>query len=130
MQIPRAVAVFNKHVNNRVQRLWAWLLPPWAILQHTGRKSGTVYRTPIVGFVGADGFAVPLLYGDQSDWARNLLAANGGIIERKGRKYELRAPRVIDSKSVAISGIGARYVRAASKAFVATIGPRVQEFGD
>lgn len=125
MQIPRAVAVFNKHINNRVQGLWAWLLPPWAIMRHTGRKSGTVYRTPIVGFVGADGFAVPLLYGEQSHWALNLLAANGGIIERKGHKYQLQNPRIVDSESVAISGIGARYVRAAPKAFVATIGPRV-----
>lgn len=125
MQIPRAVAVFNKHINNRVQRLWAWLLPPWAILCHSGRKSGTAYRTPVVGFVGADGFAVPLLYGEQSHWARNLLASDGGIIERKGRKYELQAPRVVDSKTVVIGGIGARYVRAAPKAFVATIGARV-----
>lgn len=124
MQIPRAVAVFNKLINNRVQRLWAWVLPPWAILRHTGRTSGTVFRTPIVGFVGTDGFAVPLLYGEQSDWVRNLLAAGGGIIERKGRKYELQAPRVVDSGSVAISGIGARYVRLAPRAFVATIGPR------
>lgn len=125
MQIPRAVAVFNKHVNNRVQRMWAWVLPPWAILRHVGRKSGAVYRTPIMGFVCGDEFAVPLLYGEQSDWALNLIAADGGVLERKGRKYVLRAPRVVDSKSVAISGIGARYVRAAPKAFVATIGPRV-----
>lgn len=125
MEIPRGVAVFNKYVNNRVQRLWAWALPPWAILRHTGRKSGAVYRTPIVGFVGADGFAVPLLYGEKSEWARNLLAADGGIIERKGRKYELQSPRIVDSKSVVISGMGARYVRSAPKAFVARIGPRV-----
>ncbi len=125
MQIPRAVAVFNKHINNRVQRLWAWLLPPWAIIRHTGRKSGTVYRTPIVGFVGADGFAVPLLYGEQSEWARNILAADGGTIERLGRKYQLQDPRVVDSASVSIGGVGALYVRSAPKAFVATIGPRM-----
>lgn len=125
MQIPRWVAVFNKHVNNRIQRRWAWLLPPWAILQHVGRKSGSVYRTPIVGFVSGQEFAVPLLYGEQSDWARNLIAADGGILERKGYKYVLLAPRVVDSASVALSGVGARYVRAAPRAFVATIGPRI-----
>lgn len=125
MQIPRAVAVFNKHINNRVQRLWAWVLPPWAILRHVGRKSGAVYRTPIIGFVYGDEFAVPLLYGEQSDWARNLIAADGGVLERKGRKYMLQAPRVVDSKLVPIKGIGARYVRAAPRAFTATIGPRI-----
>ncbi|WP_310963442.1 PNPOx family protein [Nocardioides terrisoli] len=125
MQIPRAVAVFNKLINNRVQRLWAWVLPPWAILRHTGRRSGTVFRTPVVGFVCADGFVVPLLYGERSDWARNILAADGGIIERRGRTYELQDPRVVDSALIAITGIGARYVRAAPKALVATIGPRV-----
>lgn len=125
MQIPRSVAVFNKHVNNRVQRLWAWLLPPWAILRHVGRKSGAVYRTPIVGFVCGEEFAVPLLYGEQSDWARNLIAADGGVLERKGRKYVLQTPRIVDSASVPITGLGARYVRAAPKAFVATVGPRI-----
>ena|SRR5690348_4612975 len=125
MQIPRSVAVFNKHVNNRVQRLWAWLLPPWAILRHVGRKSGAVYRTPIVGFVCGEEFAVPLLYGEQSDWARNLIAADGGVLERKERKYVLQAPRIVDSASVPITGLGARYVRAAPKAFVATVGPRI-----
>ena len=125
MQIPRSVAVFNKHINNRVQRLWAWVLPPWAILRHVGRKSGAVYRTPIIGFVYGDEFAVPLLYGEQSDWARNLIAADGGVLERKGRQYVLQAPRVVDSTSVPIRGIGGRYVRAAPKAFVATIGSRI-----
>lgn len=125
MQIPRWVAVFNKHVNNRIQRRWAWLVPPWAILRHVGRTSGSVYRTPVMGFVSGQEFAVPLLYGEQSDWARNLIAADGGILERKGRKYALVAPRVVDSTSITIGGIGGRYVRAAPKAFVATIGSRI-----
>ena len=125
MQIPRSVAVFNKHTNNRVQRVWAWVLPPWAILRHMGRKSGAVYRTPIIGFAYGDEFAVPLLYGEQSDWARNLIAADGGVLERKGRQYVLQAPRVVDSTSVPIRGIGGRYVRLAPRAFVATIGPRI-----
>ena len=34
---------------------------------------------------------VPLLYGEESDWARNLLRAGGGRAVRGGRTYELVA---------------------------------------
>jgi deazaflavin-dependent oxidoreductase (nitroreductase family) len=125
MQIPRVVAIFNKYINNRIQGLWAWLLPPWAVIGHTGRKSGKAYRTPVFGFVGGGSFAVPILYGERTDWVRNLLAANGGTLQRGGRRYELRDPRIVPAAEITLRGIAGRYARMAPSALIATIGPRV-----
>lgn len=129
MQIPRAVTVFNKYVNNRIQGLWAWLLPPWAIIGHTGRRSGKSYRTPVLGFVGDGCFVVPILYGEQTDWVRNLLAANGGALHRAGRRYELRDPQIVPASEIRMRGLGGRYARIAPSALVATIGPRLLRQG-
>ena len=40
MKLSRRVARFNKRINNRIQGIYAWLLPPWAVILHEGRRSG------------------------------------------------------------------------------------------
>ena len=47
----RVIAHFNKYVTNPLQRLWAPWLPYMAVIEHTGRKSGKPYRTPVMAFV-------------------------------------------------------------------------------
>lgn len=121
MQIPRAVAVFNKYVNNRIQGLWAWLVPPWAVIGHTGRKSGRSYRTPVLGFTGDGCFVVPILYGERTDWVQNLLAAGGGTLHRSGRRYQLCEPRIVSAAGVTLRGLGGWYARLAPSALEATI---------
>lgn len=78
MKLPRGLAHFNKKVTNRIQGSWAWLLPPYAVIVHQGRKSGRTFRTPVVASVGNDEIVVGILYGSQSDWVRNLLASGTG----------------------------------------------------
>ena len=46
----RRFARFNKRVTNRIQGLYAWLVPPWAVILHRGRRSGRQYRTPLFAF--------------------------------------------------------------------------------
>ncbi len=94
MPIPRAVARFNRVVTNPVQRLWAGRLPGFAIVEHTGRRSGATYRTPVNAFETSDGFTIALTYGAESDWVRNVQAAGGGHLEHRGRHIEVEAPRV------------------------------------
>jgi deazaflavin-dependent oxidoreductase (nitroreductase family) len=93
MQIPRGVARFNRVVTNRVQGTWAWLAPPWAVIVHRGRRSGRVYRTPVVASARRGRFRVAILYGERSDWVLNLLAGGGQVV-RRGRTYPLIDPRV------------------------------------
>ncbi|MFH5211187.1 nitroreductase family deazaflavin-dependent oxidoreductase [Antrihabitans sp. NCIMB 15449] len=109
MQLPRAIASFNKYVTNHIQGLWAWLLPPWAVVHHTGRSSGRAFKTPIMGFKTPEGFAIPMLYGPQSQWVKNLLAAGGGEIQRGGKRFRLVDPRVVHASEITAKGIAGVY---------------------
>lgn len=126
MQVPRAIATVNKYVTNRIQGLWAWLVPPWAVIHHTGRISGRAFATPVVGFRTPQGFAVPVLYGRESHWVQNLLAAGGGEIQHGGKRYRLDEPRVISASEITATGIAGVYTRAADEVLVATIATRLQ----
>ena len=96
MPLPKALARFNRHVTNRVGRLVAGWLPPFAIVWHRGRKSGHEYRTPIWAFRTEDGYVVALTYGARSDWVRNVVAASGCRIQRAGRLMTMLDPRVVN----------------------------------
>src|SRR5712691_3469267 len=101
MKLSRRVARFNRVVNNRVQGVYAWILPPWAVILHRGRRSGRAYRTPLLAFRQDGTLIVALLYGEESDWLRNLRAAGGGQVVRAGRTFELGTPRVVDTAAAA-----------------------------
>src|SRR5206468_3664894 len=88
------LARFNRVVTNPVQRLWAGRLPPFAIVEHTGRKTGRLYRTPVSAFVKDDMVTIRLPYGTERDWVRNLVAASGGVIQRRGRRMRVTQPEV------------------------------------
>lgn len=104
MKVRRRIAGFNKVVTNRVQGQWAWLLPPWAVVVHSGRRSGRVYRTPVVASVRAGELRIRVLYGLESDWVQNLLAAGGGELVRRGRTYPLHNPRIERGTLVGLLG--------------------------
>ncbi|GAB2983012.1 nitroreductase family deazaflavin-dependent oxidoreductase [Nocardioides montaniterrae] len=89
MYAPRALARFNRVVTNPIQRRWAGRLPLHGIVTHVGRKSGRVYRTPLLCFRRGDRVAFIVGYGLQSDWARNLIASGGGELQHRGRSYVL-----------------------------------------
>jgi deazaflavin-dependent oxidoreductase (nitroreductase family) len=76
MPVPRAVRRFNKHVTNRVLRVLAghgWFVE----VEHVGRRSGRIYRTPIMAFRDGDTVTIALTYGPNVDWLRNVQAAGG-----------------------------------------------------
>jgi deazaflavin-dependent oxidoreductase (nitroreductase family) len=70
--------------------------PLWAILRHTGRKSGKVYETPVVARPTPDGFIIPLPFGNATQWAKNLLASGGGSLRFAGQEYLISEPRLVD----------------------------------
>jgi deazaflavin-dependent oxidoreductase (nitroreductase family) len=95
MPIPKAVARFNRYVTNPLARLVAGWLPPFAVVEHRGRRSGREYRTPVWSFRTGDGFVIPLTYGADSDWVHNVLASKGCRVRSRGRVMDLSAPRVV-----------------------------------
>jgi deazaflavin-dependent oxidoreductase (nitroreductase family) len=98
MHLPHFMRRVNRVFTNPVLGTIAWLLPPLAVVHHVGRKSGRRYRTPVVAFRSAKGFVIPMTYGRDVDWARNLLKARGCELVQMGRHVALRNPRIVDAR--------------------------------
>jgi hypothetical protein len=70
-----------------------------------------------------------MLYGEESDWVRNLLA-RGGQVVRAGRTYELVNPRIVDPEAaVGVSRVARTIGRLSGKLLVAELGERRPGFG-
>ena len=93
------VARLNKRVTNPIQRLWASNLSHMAVIEHTGRKSGYNYQTPVMAFVEDSGLSVVLNYGEKSDWVRNVQSAGSAVVVHQGKRYKLTDPRIVSSDS-------------------------------
>jgi deazaflavin-dependent oxidoreductase (nitroreductase family) len=122
IELSRGVARFNRAVTNPIQRQYAWLLAPWLIVCHRGRRSGRPYRTPVIAFLRGRTLAIVILYGERSDWVRNVLAGGAQVV-RAGRTYELISPMVVDARdAVGISPAARVLGRLSEKLLVAQLG--------
>lgn len=101
MPAPRWIARANKAGLNRITKFIAPWAPGWAVVVHRGRRSGRIFRTPLWAFHRGDGFVIALTYGAESDWVRNVLAAGGGELESRRRRYAVGSPRVYRDESAA-----------------------------
>jgi len=101
MNLPRFLRSVNRVLTNPLMRTFAWLVPPLAVVHHVGRKSGRTYRTPVLAFPSARGVVIPMTYGRDVDWARNLVRAGGGAVEQMGRRVPVRSPRIVGFDAVA-----------------------------
>jgi deazaflavin-dependent oxidoreductase (nitroreductase family) len=90
---PRWLARVNRRVTNRVTFPIARQAPGLGVVVHTGRRSGRPYRTPVCAFQTARGYAIALIYGPESDWPKNVLAAGGCTLLTRGAAVPLTAPR-------------------------------------
>ena len=66
------------------------------VIHHHGRHSGQVYATPTGARQLADGFIIPIMFGGQADWVRNVQAAGGCVIEWNGVLYPVVDPEIVD----------------------------------
>ncbi|WP_182358236.1 nitroreductase family deazaflavin-dependent oxidoreductase [Tomitella gaofuii] len=85
----------NRRFTNRIQGAWAPYLPPWAVILHVGRRSGRSYETPVLAFRHHGSVSVALPYGARADWVRNVVAAQGCRMRRRGKIVELTHPRIV-----------------------------------
>ena len=95
MPLPRRLARFNRVATNRVVGPFARYLPGFALVSHVGRRSGRTYRTPVNFYRRGDGYVIALIYGADSQWVRNVLAAGFADVETRGRRLHLVGPEVI-----------------------------------
>lgn len=92
----RLVAWINRSVLNPIVLRIAGPLAV-SVVHHTGRRTGREYRTPVFAEPTGEGFIVGLIYGADTDWCRNVLAARGATLAHRGHELRLTSPRVIDA---------------------------------
>ena len=99
MPLPAVVAKMNRVITNPVTRRFAGRVPPFAIVEHRGRTSGALYRTPIMAFPADDGFVIALTYGPETDWVRNVLAAGDCALDYRNQRIALTEPKLLHGSS-------------------------------
>jgi deazaflavin-dependent oxidoreductase (nitroreductase family) len=91
MPVPRWVAKVNKRFTNPQ----ALKRGEWPVLTHVGRTSGATYRTPLEAHPIDDGYIFVLMYGSDSDWVQNVLAAGTATLDIGNDTFELVHPKLI-----------------------------------
>ena len=66
-----------------------------AAVHHVGRRSGTRFITPVIAHRSAGEVFIPLPYGTEVDWLRNLRAAGRGAVDLDGRAFDVERPEVV-----------------------------------
>ncbi|QLY27865.1 nitroreductase family deazaflavin-dependent oxidoreductase [Nocardia huaxiensis] len=94
MPLPKALARINRRVSNPVLGIGARILPGFGIVVHAGRKSGRIYRTPVMVFGRDGGYRFALTYGRDVDWVKNIRAAGKFEFEHLGRTVTVTDPVV------------------------------------
>ena len=95
MPLPHSIARFNRRVTNRVLTPLVRHFPGFGMIVHAGRRSGREYRTPVLGFRSGERMTFALTYGPETDWVRNILAADGCRFVSRGREMQLTGPRLV-----------------------------------
>jgi len=70
-----------------------------AQMHHNGRRSGRSFMTPVGAKLSGVYFLIPLTFGNQSDWCRNVRAAGGATVRCKGADYHVIEPELLDTKA-------------------------------
>jgi len=73
---------------------------PWAVITHVGRRSGRTHETPILPHRAGDTFVIPLSYGREVHWLRNVLAAGDATIRLHGSAVRVAEPRIVPAEDV------------------------------
>ena len=115
MPLPAGLARFNRKFTNRVTTPFARRLPWFGVVRHVGRRTGTVYETPVNCWVGEGAVTIALTYGSDVDWLRNLVAAGGGEVIEGGKSIPVGTPVLIET------GAGRRRIPAVIRGALALI---------
>ena len=109
----RAVAVEARRAAPMPLRIGARLMNPiirrlagkrhvrlFALIAHQGRRSGRTYMTPVAARRTVDGFVIPMAFGEQADWFRNVQAAGECVIRWNGIAYHVVEPVIVNWATV------------------------------
>ena len=93
------IRVLNKYATNRLLiHISGKKFGHFAILNHEGRKTGKIYRIPIIAEPVENGFIIALTYGRKVDWYANILTKGGCSLLWKNKEYRLNNPEFVDKE--------------------------------
>jgi len=93
------IRVLNKYATNRLLiHISGKRFGHLAILNHEGRKTGKIYRIPIIAEPVENGFMIALTYGRKTDWCANVLTKGGCSLIWKNKEYRLNNPEFVDNE--------------------------------
>jgi deazaflavin-dependent oxidoreductase (nitroreductase family) len=93
MPLPHWLTRVNLALTNNLIRPFAGYLPWFGVLEHVGRRSGTIRQTPINIFRRGDAYVIALTYGPEVQWLQNILATGGCRVMMRGQWVALAKPR-------------------------------------
>lgn len=100
-QVQDRARILNKRMLNPLAIRFAGRpFAPYGIVRHVGRQSGQQYDTPVLVRAVGDQFVVPLPYGTEVDWYRNVRAADECTVVYDGSAYRAELPRLVDPAAV------------------------------
>jgi len=89
--LPRWLARINKRTFN----VWEIRRGKRPVLSHVGRSSGQTLHTPLDAHQIDGGYLFIPMYGAESDWVLNILAAGSARLTVDGEERTLVAPRLV-----------------------------------
>jgi deazaflavin-dependent oxidoreductase (nitroreductase family) len=99
-RVRHLITRYNKCVTNRLMLPFSGRSGSSAIVHHIGRRSGRPYATPVIAHQTGRDVIIPLPYGTDVDWLRNLLAAGEAVVDLEGRSLGVDEPAVVDIDDV------------------------------
>jgi deazaflavin-dependent oxidoreductase (nitroreductase family) len=114
MPFPRLLArVHKEYINKVAVRLIGHT--SIAELEHVGRRTGRVHRTPVRAFRTRDKVVIGLNFGRESDWMKNIKAAQRCRMRLGDQVMELATPKIVPIEEGVegmprLFGFGLRYV--------------------
>jgi deazaflavin-dependent oxidoreductase (nitroreductase family) len=72
---------------------------PFSLVRHVGRKTGTIYQTPLIVARVPRGFVAELTYGPNVSWYRNVVAAGQCVLIVKNVEYDIGAVRAYSTEA-------------------------------
>lgn len=82
-------------INPRVVRAVKRRESSYGIVRHVGRRSGVTYQTPVDVARTSEGVLISLPYSPETNWCRNVLAADRCTLTLDGEELALTQPHVL-----------------------------------
>ncbi len=98
-KLPANIREFNKRFTNprMLRSVASGKRGNLGVLLHQGRKSGREYATPVRLDPIPGGFLVPMPYGTDTDWCKNIQATGEATVRFQGQDIAVNQPELIDA---------------------------------